>query len=134
MYFKIKLVDYTKWKLSDLDWEILEGLEAILRVSSLIDAGWMLIAYDRQVPHSFQQSMSFKATLVLSCVIIYFEMLIMEWESLGEHYKVLKPWIEIGLHWATKYYIKMNDTNIYVVTMCKFSTSYITTLTANLNL
>ena len=78
MYFEIKLVDYLKWKLLDLDWEILEGLEAVLRVSSLIDAGQMLIAYNGQVPHSFQQSMSFKATLVLLHAIIYFEMLMTE--------------------------------------------------------
>ncbi len=121
MYFEIKLVDYLKWKLLDLDWEILEGLEAVLRVSSLIDAGWTLIAYNRQVPHSFQQSMSFEATPVLSRAIIYFEMLMTEWESLGEQHEVLKPWMEISLRWATKYYIKMDDTNIYIVTMCKFS-------------
>ena len=121
MYFEIKLVDYLKWKLSDLDWEILKGLEAVLRVSSLIDARQMLIAYNGQVPHSFQQSMSFKATLVLLHAIIYFEMLMTEWESLGEQHEVLKPWMEISLRWATKYYIKMDDTNIYIVTMCKFS-------------
>jgi hypothetical protein len=44
MYFEIKLTEYSKWKLSDLDWEILEGLEAVLSVSSLLDAGRILIA------------------------------------------------------------------------------------------
>jgi hypothetical protein len=44
MYFEIKLADYSKFKLSDLDWEVLEGLEAVLRVSSLLDAGRTLIA------------------------------------------------------------------------------------------
>jgi hypothetical protein len=36
MYFNVKMVAHSKWKLSDLDWEILDGLEAVLRVSSLI--------------------------------------------------------------------------------------------------
>ena len=34
--------------------------------------------------------------------------------------------MEIGLHWATKYYIKMDDTDVYIITMCKFSNQYIT--------
>lgn len=44
MYFNIKLTEYSNWKLSELDWEILEGLEAVLSVSSLLDAGRILIA------------------------------------------------------------------------------------------
>jgi len=44
MYFEIKLVDYAKFKLSDLDWDLLEGLEAVLSMSSLLDARWTLIA------------------------------------------------------------------------------------------
>jgi hypothetical protein len=76
--------------------------------------------YDRQVPHTFQQSMLSKATLVLLHAIIYLEMLMMEWEKLGEQHKVLKLWTDISLRWATKYYIKMDDTNAYVIAMCKF--------------
>ena len=76
--------------------------------------------YDRQVPHTFQQSMLSEATPVLSHVIICLEMLMMEWENLGEQHEVLKPWTDIGLRWETKYYIKMDDTNAYIVTMCKF--------------
>jgi len=64
--------------------------------------------------------MSFKATPVLLHTIIYFKMLMTEWESLGEQHKILKPWTEISLRWATKYYIKMDNTNVYIVTMCKF--------------
>jgi hypothetical protein len=41
-------------------------------------------------------------------------------EKLRAQHRVLKPWMEIGLCWATKYYIQMDDTDIYVVTMCKF--------------
>jgi hypothetical protein len=74
---------------------------------------------DRQVPHTFQQSMSSKATLDLSHTIICLEMLMTEWENLREQHKVLEPWTDIGLCWATKYYIKMDDTNACVITMCK---------------
>jgi hypothetical protein len=28
-----------KWKLTDLDWDILDGVEAVLRVRSFLDAG-----------------------------------------------------------------------------------------------
>jgi hypothetical protein len=42
MYFDIKMADQAKWKLSDLDWDILDGVEAVLRVSSFLDAGQML--------------------------------------------------------------------------------------------
>ncbi len=36
------MADQAKWKLSDLDWDILDRVEAILQVSSFLDAGWML--------------------------------------------------------------------------------------------
>jgi hypothetical protein len=38
------LTDFSHCKLSELDWEILEGLEAVLRVSRLLDLGQALIA------------------------------------------------------------------------------------------
>lgn len=68
----------------------------------------------------FQQSMSSEWTPVLSRAIINFEMLMSEWERIAEQHECLKPWIKIGLHWATKYYIRMDDTEAYVVAMCKF--------------
>jgi hypothetical protein len=77
-------------------------------------------SHDGQVSHTFQQSMLSKATPDLLHVIICLEMLMTEWENLREQHEVLKLWMDIGLHWATKYYIKMDDTNAYVVTMCKF--------------
>jgi len=65
--------------------------------------------------------MSSKSTPVLSRAIASFEMLMTEWERLGDQYHVLKPWTEIGLRWAKKYYVRMDDTEAYVVTMCKFN-------------
>jgi hypothetical protein len=63
--------------------------------------------------------MSSESTPVLLRTIYNFEMLMTEWERLGDQYEKLKPWTKIGLHWATKYYIRMDETDAYVVTMCK---------------
>ena len=43
-----------------------------------------------------------------------------EWELLGNKFKWLEPWTDIGLRWATKYYIKMDETDAYVITLCQF--------------
>ena len=72
--------------------------------------------------------MSSESTPVLSRAIVYFEMFMTELENLGEQHKVLKPWTEIGLRWAIKYYIRMDDTDAYVISMCKFSIWYVTAL------
>jgi len=41
---------------------------------------------------------------VLSRAIADFEVFMSKWEELGEDFEILKPWTNIGLHWATKYY------------------------------
>lgn len=41
------------------------------------------------------------------------------WEQVRKH-KQLKPWIDVGISWATKYYKRMDDTKAYVIAMCKF--------------
>jgi hypothetical protein len=104
-----------------LDWEILEGLEAVLMVSQYLTRG--KYSLQQQVPHKFQQSMSSESTPVLSRTILDFELFMTEWEKLAEEYSILKPWIEIGLRWATKYYIRMDETESYVVAMCKLKST-----------
>ncbi|KAI0246685.1 hypothetical protein BJV78DRAFT_1134685 [Lactifluus subvellereus] len=79
-YFETELVDFSQYKLSELDWEILEGLESVL-----------------MIPHKFQQSMSSESTPVLSHAIVYFKMFMTELENLGEQHRVLRPWTEIAL-------------------------------------
>jgi len=64
--------------------------------------------------------MSSESMPVLSRAIINFEMFMTEWEKLGDQYYILRPWTEIGLRWAKKYYVRMDDTEAYVVAMCKF--------------
>jgi hypothetical protein len=53
-------------------------------------------------------------------------MFMTEWEKLASQHTVLKPWIKIGLQWATKYPVRMDDTEAYVITMCKLRNRPIT--------
>jgi len=68
--------------------------------------------------------MSSESTPVLSHAISHFEMFMTDLERLGETHEILRFWTEIGVRWATKYYIRMDDTAAYVVTMCKSLTQY----------
>jgi hypothetical protein len=77
--------------------------------------------------------MSSKSTPVLSHAISGFKKFMMQWESLGDQHDKLKPWADIGLNMAKKYYRRMDDTNVYVITMCKFVNEHATALTANVN-
>ncbi|KAI9456111.1 hypothetical protein BJY52DRAFT_1224346 [Lactarius psammicola] len=93
-YFETELADFSTCKLLESDWKFLEGLEVVL-----------------------MQSISSELMPVLSHAIANFKMLMTKWEKLGKQHKILTPWTEISLHWATKYYIRMDDTDVYVVTM-----------------
>jgi hypothetical protein len=44
-----------------------------------------------------------------------------ELEGLSKQYLILKPWTDIGMHWATKYYIRMDNMKAYIIAMCKSS-------------
>ena len=57
---------------------------------------------------------------VLSGTIPSFELFMMEWELLGKNYSKLKPWTEIGLTWAKKYYQRMDNTRAYIIALRKF--------------
>ncbi|KAF8259292.1 hypothetical protein EI94DRAFT_1034944 [Lactarius quietus] len=46
-----------------------------------------------------------------------FEMFMTKWENLMEQHEILRPWIDIGLRWVTKYYTQMDDMEAYIVTM-----------------
>lgn len=87
-------------RLSDVEWAVLQDFEAILNV-----------------PHQVQQTMSKEANPVLSGSIPAFEMFMTTWERLGEKHPRLKPFTDIGLRWATKYYSRMDNTDAYIVAM-----------------
>jgi hypothetical protein len=78
--------------------------------------------------------MSSESTPVLSRAISSFEMFMTEWENYGKQHKTLRLWTEIGLRWATKYYIRMDDTDAYVVTMCQSSNRCLLLRWSNLRL
>jgi hypothetical protein len=46
-------------------------------------------------------------------------MFMTKWENLAKQHKILKPWINIGLRWVTKYYTRMDNMEAYIITMCK---------------
>ena len=56
---------------------------------------------------------------VLSRTIIKFKKFMTELEALSEEHPVLKPWTDIGVHWATKYFIQMDNMKAYIIAMCK---------------
>jgi hypothetical protein len=71
-----------------------------------------------------QQMMSAESMPVLSGAVPSFEIFMTRWEQLRTKYPELKPWVDIGLEWAEKYYTRMDDTDAYVVAMCELLQSY----------
>ena len=59
-------------------------------------------------------------TPVLAGVIPAFEIFLTDWEKLAVTKPWLKPWIDVGLAWAIKYYRRFDWTDAYVIAMCKF--------------
>lgn len=56
----------------------------------------------------------------LGSAIPCLELLMSAWEALQATNPHVKPWIEVGLDWATRYYKRMDETRAYAVAMCKF--------------
>jgi hypothetical protein len=59
-------------------------------------------------------------TPVLAGVIPAFEIFLTKWEKLAVAKPWLKPWIDVGLLWAIKYYRRFDSCDAYVIAMCKF--------------
>ncbi|KIL54972.1 hypothetical protein M378DRAFT_18367 [Amanita muscaria Koide BX008] len=89
-----ELHKFKDYKLSESDWEIIEGLEAVL-----------------DIPHAVQKVMSEEANPVLFSAIYSFEKFMTNLEKMGRKYEKLRPWTETGLFWAKKYYRRMDDTD-----------------------
>ena len=71
-----------------------------------------------QVSHLFQQCLSSESMPVLLRAITKIKEYMTALEKLGKDHYILKPWADIGVQWATKYYCQMDDTKAHVVTMC----------------
>jgi hypothetical protein len=63
--------------------------------------------------------MSKEKTPVLSGSIPAFEMMIAAWTKLSSTQPRLKPFIDVALLWAEKYYAKTHRTKAYIIAMCK---------------
>ena len=63
--------------------------------------------------------MSREKTPVLSGSIPAFEMMIAAWTKLSSTQPRLKPFIDVALLWAVKYYAKTHHTKAYIIAMCK---------------
>ncbi len=76
-----------------------------------------------QIPHEVQQIMSSERTPVLLGAIPAFEMFMTKWEKIAEsdseQLRHVKPLVEPGLEWATRYYSRMDGTKAYIISMCK---------------
>jgi hypothetical protein len=72
-----------------------------------------------QHPHAVHQVMSKEKTPVLAGTIPTFERFMTAWERLAARNKSLAPAIRKGLDAAYKYYKRMDNTDAYVVAMCK---------------
>ena len=84
-----------------------------------------------QIPHMVQQIMSGKSMPVLLGAVPSFKIFMTQWEKLHTIYLKLKPWVNIGLEWAKKYYNCMNNTDMYVVVMCELLLSSLSNLNVN---
>ncbi len=78
-----------------------------------------------------QQIMSAESMPVLSGAVPSFEIFMSQWEKLHTKYPELKPWVDIGLKWAERYYTHMDDTDAYVVAMCELLPSSLSNLNVN---
>jgi hypothetical protein len=120
LFFSMKVHGLTEYRLTDLDWELLDTLYSVLAVHFYpIQIHPLFVQLAAQVPHMVQQAMSAKLMPVLLGAVPSFKIFMTQWETLCSKHPALKPWVDIGLKWAQKYYTCMDDTNVYVVAMCE---------------
>ena len=63
--------------------------------------------------------MSSETMPVMMHANIRFKMFMTDLETVKKEHEVLMPWVDVMLSWAYKYYKRMDDNDIYVVTMCE---------------
>jgi hypothetical protein len=128
----MKVHGLTEYKLTDLDWELLDAIYAVLAVSfTQIQIHPLFVQLAAQVSHTVQQIMSAELMPVLSGAVPSFEIFMTRWEKLRTTYPELKPWVDVGLKWAKKYYTCMDDTDAYVVAMYELLPSSLSNLNMN---
>ncbi|KIJ58550.1 hypothetical protein HYDPIDRAFT_102399, partial [Hydnomerulius pinastri MD-312] len=92
----------TKYKLSQMEWTVLQDFQAIL-----------------EVPHSAIQALSSESLPTVCNYLRTFEKFYVNWKRMGENPNNLRlsPFINKGLEWADKYYTRMGDTKAYLISM-----------------
>jgi hypothetical protein len=118
-YFLVLNRELVTYKLSEMEWSILQDFEVILEVCTSHKYPGMHFDKKYQVPHMVQQVMSGEATPILAGAIPAFEMFMTQWENLGAKHPTLTPWISIGLEYTTTYYARMDRTCSYIIVMGK---------------
>ena len=69
-------------------------------------------------------TMENEATPVLSRAIPSLKLFMLKWESLADSHDNLQPFIEAGLRKAQEYYVKMELTCAYVISLGKVISCY----------
>jgi hypothetical protein len=63
--------------------------------------------------------MSSDALPSLGRMVPTLELFMRGWEQLAKQEPRLAPWIDNGLHWAYRYYKRTEETDAYLLAMCK---------------
>lgn len=104
--------------LDAMEWRVLEGLEAVLRVSGVNMRLKSMTTHIYQVPRYAQKIMSSESTPLLSGAVPAFQDIISLWRKNTGEAPYLAPFIEIGLAWTDRYTNRMDKTMAYAVAMC----------------
>jgi hypothetical protein len=128
----MKVHGLTEYKLTDLDWEILNALYAVLAIS-LSPGSDSSAAYSTHCIGSLYGSANhvsrIDASALRSCSVL--QNLHDPMEKLCSKYPELKPWVNIGLKWAKKYYNHMDNTDTHMIAMCELLLSSLSYLNMN---
>ncbi|KIK14997.1 hypothetical protein PISMIDRAFT_72855, partial [Pisolithus microcarpus 441] len=89
-----------RYTIRAIQWSVLQDYENILKV-----------------PHKVQQRMSAEARPTLSCAVPSFELFMTAWEKMQQENRRLVPFIEVGLIKARRYYNRMDNTKVYIISM-----------------
>jgi hypothetical protein len=102
-------------KLTVEEWSVLADFRIILEVHTLQNTQRCMLMR----PIRFLTMYSSELTLILSGAIPTFKIFMSAWEQLAKRHAYLRPWINIGLSYAYKYYKCMDQTHSYIIVMGK---------------
>jgi hypothetical protein len=80
------------------------------------------MTFTRKVPHQAIRALSSERLPTLCKYLITFERFLVVWEKVRDdpNHPHLRPFTEVGLDWAGKYYERMGDSKAYVIAMGMF--------------